>query len=81
MIDALGMVRGGSSYGQDRIAKFASQDRLKPFVTPVLESRTLTPIEFRTQDGKRIVGLPPMHHTCSISHNAVIDAVGIRSCG
>ena len=56
VIDALGMVRGGSSHGQDRIAKFASQDRLKPFASPALAPGTLKPIDFRTKDGKRYVG-------------------------
>ena len=56
MLDALGMTRGGSSRGGDRIAKFASQDRLKPFVSNALSSETFGPIEFRTPQGTRALG-------------------------
>jgi hypothetical protein len=56
MLDALGMTRGGSSRGGDRIAKFASQDRLKPFVSKNLSSETFGPIEFRTPQGNRALG-------------------------
>jgi len=56
MIDALGMSRGGSSRGGDRIAKFAGQERLKAFATSTLTSGTLTPIEFRTPQGIRALG-------------------------
>jgi P63C domain len=56
MISALGMTPGGSSQGRDRLAKFAGQDRLKSFVPGGLQSGTLTPIEFRTQEGRRALG-------------------------
>jgi hypothetical protein len=56
MIDALGMSRGGSSRGGDRIAKFAGQDRLKPFAPNSLTTGTLSPIEFRTPQGTRALG-------------------------
>jgi hypothetical protein len=56
MLDALGMTRGGSSRGGDRIAQFASQDRLKPFVSKNLSSETFGPIEFRTPQGNRALG-------------------------
>jgi hypothetical protein len=56
MLDALGMTRGGSSRGGDRIAKFAGQDRLKPFVSKALSSETFGPIEFKTPQGNRALG-------------------------
>jgi P63C domain len=56
MITALGMTPGGSSHGQDRIVKFATQDRLKPFTSEKLKPGTLMPIEFRTPDGRRMLG-------------------------
>ena len=56
MITALGMRRGGSSHGQDRMVKFATQDRLKPFASEKLRPGTLNPIEFRTPDGRRMLG-------------------------
>lgn len=56
MITALGMSPGGSSHGQDRMVKFATQDRLKAFTSDKLKPGTLTPIEFRTPDGRRMLG-------------------------
>jgi hypothetical protein len=56
MITALGMKPGGSSHGQDRMVKFATQDRLKPFTSDRLKPGTLLPIEFRTPDGRRTLG-------------------------
>jgi hypothetical protein len=56
MITALGMKPGGSSHGQDRMVKFATQDRLKPFTSDRLKPGTLVPIEFRTPDGRRTLG-------------------------
>lgn len=56
MLDALGMTRGGSSRGGDRIAKFAGQDRLKPFISNNLSSETFGPIEFKTPQGNRALG-------------------------
>jgi hypothetical protein len=56
MIKALGMTPGGSSHGQDRMVKFATQDRLKPFTSEKLKPGTLTPILFRTPDGSRVLG-------------------------
>jgi len=56
MVKALGMTPGGSSHGQDRIVKFATQDRLKSFTSDRLKPGTLTPILFRTPDGSRVLG-------------------------
>ena len=56
MITALGMKRGGSSHGQDRMVKFATQNRLKSFTSERLKPGTLNPIEFRTPDGRRMLG-------------------------
>jgi hypothetical protein len=56
MISALGMTPGGSSYGQDRIIKFATQDRLIPFTSDKLKPGTLKPIEFSAPDGRRMLG-------------------------
>lgn len=52
LIGALNMSHGGSySKGGDRLAKFASQGRLKPFVSNDLIDRTAQPIRFRTPSG------------------------------
>jgi P63C domain len=56
MITALGMTPGGSSHGQDRMVKFATQDRLKSFTSEKLKPGTLNPVEFRTPDGRRMLG-------------------------
>lgn len=56
MISALGMIPGGSSHGQDRMVKFATQERLKPYTSNKLKPGTLTPIEFRTPEGRRVLG-------------------------
>lgn len=56
MITALGMAPGGSSHGQDRIIKFATQNRLKPFTSEKLKAGTLTPIEFRAKSGFKMLG-------------------------
>lgn len=56
MITALGMIPGGSSHGQDRMIKFATQERLKPFTSEKLKPGTLNAIEFRTPDGRRTLG-------------------------
>jgi hypothetical protein len=52
LIGALNMSHGGSySMGGDRLAKFATQGRLKPFVSKELIERTGSPIRFRTPSG------------------------------
>ena len=57
MIEALGMVKGGSSHkGGTRLAKFASQDRLKPFVSNDLIQRTQSPVRFLTTSGTSALG-------------------------
>ena len=56
VIGALGMSVGGSSQGRDRLAKFVGQNRIKPFADQKLHPGTLSPIEFRTPDGRRILG-------------------------
>lgn len=56
-VRALGMAMGGSSYrGGDRLARFASQNRLKPFAKPNLAGGTLKPIPFITTKGMRALG-------------------------
>jgi hypothetical protein len=56
-VRALGMAMGGSSYrGGDRLARFVSQNRLKPFTKPNLASGTLKPIPFVTTKGMRALG-------------------------
>lgn len=57
LIGALNMSHGGSySTGGDRLAKFASQGRLKPFVSKELLERTAKPIRFRTPSGSAAYG-------------------------
>jgi P63C domain len=52
LIGALNMSHGGSySVGGDRLAKFAAQGRLKPYVSNELIERTARPIRFRTPSG------------------------------
>ena len=51
------MSHGGSySTGGDRLAKFASQGRLKSFVNSELIDRTANPIKFRTPRGSLAYG-------------------------
>jgi hypothetical protein len=38
------------------MVKFATQDRLKPFTSDKLKPGTLIPIEFKTPDGRRMLG-------------------------
>lgn len=57
LIGALNMSHGGSySKGGDRLAKFATQERLKPFVSNELVDRTENPIRFRTTKGSLAYG-------------------------
>jgi hypothetical protein len=57
LIGALDMSHGGSySMGGDRLAKFATQGRLKPFVSSELVERTERPIRFRTPSGSLAYG-------------------------
>ena len=52
LIGALNMSHGGSySVGGDRLAKFATQGRLKPYVSNELIERTAKPIRFKTPAG------------------------------
>jgi hypothetical protein len=57
LIKALKMSHGGSySTGGDRLAKFATQGRLKSFVSNELIERTANPIKFRTPSGSLAYG-------------------------
>lgn len=57
LIGALNMSHGGSySKGGDRLAKFAAQGRLKPYVSNELLERTAEPIRFRTTAGSLAYG-------------------------
>lgn len=57
LIGALNMSHGGSySTGGDRLAKFATQGRLKPYVSNELVERTADPIKFRTPGGSLAYG-------------------------
>jgi hypothetical protein len=57
LIGALNMSHGGSySTGGDRLAKFATQGRLKPFVSKELIERTERPVRFRTTSGSLAYG-------------------------
>lgn len=57
LISALNMSHGGSySVGGDRLAKFATQGRLKPYVSSGLIERTANPIRFRTTTGSLAYG-------------------------
>jgi hypothetical protein len=57
LIGALNMSHGGSySKGGDRLAKFAAQGRLTPFVSKELIDRTANPIKFRTPKGSLAYG-------------------------
>ena len=52
MVSALGMARGGSSYGGgDRLAHFVGQKTLKPFVNKELLSVTVEPVKFKPSTG------------------------------
>ena len=52
VLRALNLSHGGSySTGGDRLAKFASQGRLKSYVTKALTDRTEKPIRFKTPTG------------------------------
>jgi P63C domain len=57
LIRSLNMSHGGSySVGGDRLAKFAAQGRLKPFVSNDLIERTANPIRFRIPKGSAAYG-------------------------
>jgi hypothetical protein len=57
LIKSLNMSHGGSySVGGDRLAKFAAQGRLKPYVSNELIERTANPIRFRTPRGSMAYG-------------------------
>lgn len=57
LIGALNMSHGGSySMGGDRLAKFANQGRLSPYVSKDLIERTAYPIKFRTPKGSLAYG-------------------------
>jgi hypothetical protein len=57
LIGALNMSHGGSySKGGDRLAKFVTQGRLKPFVSNELVDRTAEPIRFKTTTGSLAYG-------------------------
>lgn len=57
LINALNMSHGGSySVGGDRLAKFAAQGRLKPYVSSELIERTAKPIRFKTPSGNLAYG-------------------------
>jgi hypothetical protein len=57
LIGALNMSHGGSySVGGDRLAKFAAQGRLKPYVSNELLERTANPIRFKTTSGGTAYG-------------------------
>jgi hypothetical protein len=58
MVSSLGMARGGSSKGGgDRLAHFASQERLKPFISKELLSVTTEPpMLFRAPNGQTAYG-------------------------
>jgi hypothetical protein len=57
LIGALNMSHGGSySKGGDRLAKFATQGRLKPYISKELIERTANPIRFRTPKGSLAYG-------------------------
>ena len=57
LIKSLNMSHGGSySIGGDRLAKFAAQNRLRPYVSNDLIARTENPIRFRTPRGSAAYG-------------------------
>lgn len=57
LIRSLNMSHGGSySVGGDRLAKFAMQGRLKPYVSSELLARTVRPIRFKTPRGSAAYG-------------------------
>lgn len=57
LIRSLNMSHGGSySVGGDRLAKFAAQGRLKPFVSDELIARTADPIRFKIPRGSAAYG-------------------------
>jgi hypothetical protein len=51
MIAGLGMSRGGSSQGGDRLAGFTHGNRIKPFISERLSVATISPIRFRPPSG------------------------------
>ena len=51
------MSYGGSfSRGEDRLAKFVGQKRLKPYISEDLTDRTVKPINFKTTQGGSAYG-------------------------
>lgn len=55
-ITALGVSRGSSYKGGDRLANFVAQNSLKPFVSQDLTDVTSSPIRFRTPKGSLAYG-------------------------
>ncbi|WP_158258459.1 P63C domain-containing protein [Rhodopila globiformis] len=56
MVDALGMSRGSSSVGGDRLANFVQGDRIKPFLSKDITAATISPIKFRAPNGSIAYG-------------------------
>ena len=56
MVGSLGMVKGGSSRGGDRLVKFATGNRLKQYLPKHLADGTLAPIRFRPPNGPLSLG-------------------------
>ena len=56
MVSSLGMVKGGSSRGGDRLVKFATGERIKPFLPNSLSDGTLAPIRLRVPSGTLSLG-------------------------
>lgn len=51
MVDALGMARGSSSTGGDRLANFVQGERIKLYVNNDLSLATVNPLKFRAPNG------------------------------
>lgn len=75
MVDALGMARGSSSSGGDRLANFAQGDRIKPFISSNLVPVIINPIKFRAPNGSTAYG-----YDAEVLHALCLAVLEARRC-
>lgn len=56
MVEALGMARGSSSVGGDRLANFVQGERIKHYISNEITDVTVSPIKFRAPNGSIAYG-------------------------
>ena len=56
MVESLGMARGSTSKGGDRLANFVQGDRIKPFLSSDLIPVIIDPLKFRAPNGSIAYG-------------------------